>query len=344
MRTHFFLLIACLFTACSTVEYINIETYNPAEVTFPKSVEKVLIVNNAVSQPDNIGFTYTLYGEKQDTLRCDVDSALFKACHSLGKSIVESSFFNDVLLYQEKTRRDNDYLKDEKLTPEKVRELCEQTGTDAIISLDRLLFELEKNVAGLGGGLVAGKVNVKMAGVIRGYLPDRENSLATIYVEDSVFWSEGAENPTILKLYIPSTDEALKVAGEYIGTKVTPYFIPHWQKETRWLFKSEGALWKEATAYVRAEKWEEAAQRWRAIYQKSSSWKERGKAASNLALYYEMNTQLKEAFDWANKSYKLFKENGGEEYNQTNVQQLYVETLGKRIQSNLKLNKQFGQE
>ena len=91
-------LIAWLFSACSTIEYIGIETYNPAEVTFPKSVKNVLVVNNALPQPDSLGYTYKLYGVIQDTARINADSALFDACRSLGKSIAEESFFKDVLL------------------------------------------------------------------------------------------------------------------------------------------------------------------------------------------------------------------------------------------------------
>ena len=55
-------MIAWLFSACSTIEYIGIETYNPAEVTFPKSVKNVLVVNNALPQPDSLGYTYLVPG------------------------------------------------------------------------------------------------------------------------------------------------------------------------------------------------------------------------------------------------------------------------------------------
>ena len=126
MRTTLYLLMACLFSACNTIEYIGIETYNPAEITFPKNVDKVLIVNNAVPQPDDVGYTYNLYGTVQDTARAHADSALYDACHSLGKSIVDVSFFNDVLLYHDGTRQDTKYLVDEKLTPETVKELCRE--------------------------------------------------------------------------------------------------------------------------------------------------------------------------------------------------------------------------
>lgn len=343
MRTLLYLLIACLFSACSTIEYIGIETYNPAEVTFPRSVGKVLIVNNAVPQPENVGYTYNLYGTVQDTARARADSALFDACRSLGKSIVDVSFFNDVLLYHDGTRQDGKHLVDKKLTPGTVKELCDETGTDAIISFDRLLFRMEKNVVAFAEGFVAGGVDVHISGVVRSYLPARDNPLATVYMEDSVFWSESADNMELLKLYLPTPDEALRAAGQYIGAKVTPNFVPHWENETRWFFKGEGARWKEATAYALSDKWEEAALRWRQIYTKSSGWKERAKAASNLALYYEMNTQLKEAFDWATKSYNLFNSKKGEDYKYTKMQQLYLDALGGRIQSDQKLNKQFGQ-
>ena len=97
------------------------------------------------------------------------------------------------------------------------------------------------------------------------------------------------------------------------------------------------------TAYALSDKWEEAASRWKHVYENSSRWKERAKAASNLALFYEMKTQLKDAYDWAAKSYEIFNNKKGEDYNYTKMQRLYVEALGKRIRSDQKLNKQFGE-
>ena len=129
-----------------------------------------------------------------------------------------------------------------------------------------------------------------------------------------------------------------------MGTKATPNFVPHWNNETRWLFKGVGARWKEAAAYVASDKWEDAASRWTYIYERAPSWKERARAASNLALYFEMGTQLQTALEWAEKSYRLFLENEGEEYGYTKMQQFYVNALRGRILANQKLNGQFGQE
>lgn len=107
MRSILFIGIAGLLSACSTINYVGIETYNPAEVTFPENVAKVLIVNNAVPQPEDAGYEYTLQGEKQDTCKAKADSALFDACRTLGEAIVEASYFNDVLLYHDGFERIN---------------------------------------------------------------------------------------------------------------------------------------------------------------------------------------------------------------------------------------------
>lgn len=344
MKTLFYLLFACLLAGCSPINYVGIETYNPAEITFPKNVRRVLIVNNAVPQPDNVGYQLKLFGTVQDTARAEADSALLNVCTSLGKSIFDVSYFDDVLLYHDPIRKDTRYLVDDKLSAEQVEALCKETETDAIISIDRLLFEMNKNVVSFADGFVGGEVDVKIAGVARSYLPGRNRPLATVLVNDSVFWSETADNMELLNIFIPSPTKALQAAGSYIGEKLAPNFVPHWENETRWYYSGLTSSWKEASAYVNARNWEAAAGRWRIIYKTSSNWKNRAKAASNLALYYEMGTKLEDACEWAAKSYDLFEKNKGGDDRYTQIQKLYLNALQARLQSDKKLKMQFDGE
>ena len=286
MRSILFIGIAGLLSACSTINYVGIETYNPAEVTFPENVAKVLIVNNAVPQPEDAGYEYTLQGEKQDTCKAKADSALFDACRTLGEAIVEASYFNDVLLYHDGVRKDNQAFLDTKLTQGQVASLCDETGADAVISIDRLLFDMKKSVGTLGEGYVMGMIDVQMAGVIRSYVPDREAPLATVHMKDSIYWAESADYMPILDKVLPSPENALRGAGKYFGAK----------------------------------------------------------AASNLALCHEMRGALKEAYEWAHKSYDLFKRNNGDNDKSTKLLELYVQALAERIRSDKKLNVQFGED
>ncbi|MGM9760656.1 MAG: DUF6340 family protein [Parabacteroides sp.] len=331
-----------LLAGCSTISYVDIQTCNPAEITFPEQVGQVLVVNRAVAQPADRGYVYQLAGVKQDTCRVYADSALMDASRALGKALVEGEYFNDVLLYNDPLRTDAAFWDDAKMERSQIDSLCEATQVDALITVDRLLFDMEKKVDTYAEGCF-GEIQVKMGGVVRAYLPGRDNPLATVYVNDSIYWSEVAGNVKMLNLLLPSPDEALRTAGTYIGQKMSPNFIPHWENETRWYFSSSGTPWKEAAAYAAVEKWDEAAARWRVLYDKGRG-KTKARAASNLALSEELKGNLSQAHEWAEKSYELFLKDAGEENTYTQLLKVYVDVLADRVRKDKKLNVQFGEE
>jgi len=341
----YLLFVIVLCTACSSIKFIDIETYNPAEVTFPGNVSNILLVNNAVPQTPNSGYTYTLYGVEQDTCRAQADSALFDAPRTLGKQIADADYFEDVLLYHLPTRKDTVFLADGKFTSQQVKDLCAETGTDAIISFDRLLFSMKRDVVAFSEGYVSGSIHVDIKGLVRAYIPERENPLVTIVVADSVGWLEFANNlETLEMVFLPTPENTLRVAAAYVCNGITPNFVPHWNSEKRWYYKGSGSSWKKATAYASAEKWELAAERWANIYESASDKTVKAKTASNLALSEEMKGNFQKAYEWATRSQELFKEKKGESSNHAQLLTLYANTLKERIQSDKKLNIQFGEE
>jgi hypothetical protein len=320
---------------------MEIEAYNPSEVTYPESVHKILIVNNALPQPPDAGYEFTFLGQAQDTCTANVDSALFDASRALGVAIAETNFFDDVLFFHEGTRKDNSFLEDIRLSRDVVESVCEETGVDAVISFDRLLFATKKKVAIFAEGYVTGVIDIVMTGVMRSYLPGRTNPLVTIMVSDSVSFYEEAYNVELLSALLPSTDEALRIAGSYIGKKVYNAFVPHWETGLRWYFTGIGARWKEATAYTGSEKWDKAAERWQYIYDHTTNSANKAKSAANLALAAEISGDFEKALEWAKISHALFAENKGNENSHTLKQELYIATLEKRIVNDRKLNLQI---
>lgn len=329
-------------SACTTINYVGIETYNPGEVTFPENVTKVLIVNNAVPQPEDMGYTYRLQGEKQDSCTARTDSAIFDACRSLGIAIVDASYFNDVLLYHAATRRDHQALSDKKLTQKQVAELCEENDVDAVISIDRLLFQMTRDERVLHEGFAIGMIDVKMSGVIRSYIPERETPLATVLIQDSLYWTESATYLSTVNRMLPTPDDALRTAGQYIGANAYINFVPHWVKETRWYYTGFSSSWKEASAYASMKNWDRAEEKWNQIYRSSKSWKSQAKAASNLALCYEINGDLEKAYEWAHKAYTLFEGKENEDEKTAHLLNLYVNALSERLRLDKKLNTQIG--
>lgn len=334
--------LSFLLTACGGINYVGIETCNPGEVTFPQDVRKVLMVNNAMAQPEKSGYTYSLLGVVQDTAQAKADSALFDLCAACGTSMLDASYFEDVLLFHDPLRDSGSSLMNRKLTRDQVASLCRSNGADAIISLDKMLFAMEREDVNVGAGFLSGTITVKMQGIMRAYLPGRDNALATVLIEDSVEFQQAAENLRMLNYYLPTANEALRIAASALGGKVSGYFVPHWSEETRWYYNNANSRWKEAAAFASSSKWEQAEAIWKRVFEVASSKSQQAKLASNIALCYEMQSQLKSAHEWAQKSYELFLASEGEKNRNTELLKAYAEVLKERILADKKLNTQIG--
>lgn len=331
-----------LLTACGGINYVGIETRNPGEVTFPRDVRKVLMVNNAAAQPEKSGYAYTLLGVVQDTARARADSALFDLCAACGTSILDAGYFDDVLLFHDPLREpESDFMADRKLTRDEVASLCHSNGTDAVLSLDKMLFAMKREDVNVGPGYLGGTITVKMQGMMRAYLPDLDNALATVLIEDSVEFQQAAEDLRMLDYYLPTADEALRIAASALGEKVSGYFVPHWSEETRWYYNNAGSQWREAAAFVSSGKWEEAEKIWKRLYEATSSKARRARLASNIALCHEMQSRLEQAHEWAQRSYELFLESEGGKSRNAGQLDAYAGVLKERIRANEKLNGQI---
>lgn len=338
----FIAFIALVLTGCGTMNYVNIETFKPAEITFPSMVSKVLIVNNAVPQPEQSGYEYKLMGAVQDTARAKADSALFDIARTLGLTILDTNYFNDVLLFHESTRKDQNYLEDRKLTQEAIQALCDETGADAVISVDRLLFDMSKDIISFANGFYFGVVNVKATSTMRAYVPTRETPLATVLLSDSLSWNEQGESIREVNYYLPSPEEALRETANYLGEIAAPNFVPHWNTEVRWYYTGINTEWKLASAYAATQKWDMAEEKWLLAFKGTKNETAQAKLAANIAFAKEMQGFYPEALEWAEKSIALFKKKG-ETTRDYKLMSQYVLTIKERINENRKLNIQIGE-
>lgn len=331
-------LLVTILAGCNSINYITIETYNPAEVTYPSNTKKVVIVNNAVPQPGEIGFEYKFLGRNVDTCTIRTDSVLPGACQALAASLSDQKYFNDIFLYREPIRTDDVYYQDSKLSAETVNNICNEAHADAVISIDRMLFFTKKQIIASPYD-ITGTININISAVIRSYLPGRNLPLATVHLEDSVYWYENASNLTMLELLLPSNENAIRVASQYLAFSSFRNFVPYWKQDERWYYTGISSRWKEATAYASKDKWEQAGNCWLRIFNTEKNKSAKAKLAVNLALYYEIKGNLTKALEYAIQAHELFSA----ETNAKNTEQAmrYQEILTNRIHSDKKLNMQF---
>ncbi len=247
-------LCSLLFISCSSLRYVEIETYNPSVITLPKTVRNVLILNNAVTQPA-VSYEPALANRKESAIKANADSTASDFCRVLGERIVDAPRFDDVRLYKGSFRTDHSFVSEQRLTDEQVRELCKTEGVDAVISLDRLLFKMKGFLAPFADTPLE-SVKVEVLGTVRIAVPDVSLPVNTVLLSDTIdtdlSWDSG-EGETVLKGL--DLDLLLRDVSVYLADETSMNFVPYWETDSRWYYTASGAAWKEATAYAAADNW-----------------------------------------------------------------------------------------
>ena len=334
------LFIVFSFASCQSYRTIGIEMFQPASITFPPDIRTVMIIDNAVQQPDDFGHQLLYFQNQDSTLSIPADSMAYYFCLSLGKAIAGSPLFDDVRLCEDTLRYDTDFYLSQPFTSRKVQSLCDAYQVDALISLDKLIFKtvlLFKNTYTYSDWNI---LSVEVAGELKAVWPEI-NKAFTIPFVDSLIWS--LDYYTTEPFSVQDIQYCMRYLSEYVAQNMHVHFVPHWVSDERWFYTSIYADWKRATAYAAAEKWELAANSWLPLFEKTNKKSQKARLASNLALVHEMNGDFMKALAYAEIAYSIVKEITAEDDKYRNMQRKYLELLTKRLEDDQKLSEQLGE-
>ena len=336
MKYIFALISLIALTSCATTNYMTIEIKEAAAVTFPNNVKNVLIVDNTVLETD-----------AEDS---DPDSKLAIISNDSAKSIMLSSlkqfmneekYFDNVDIYPQRVNNYSSIEEAKPLSSSKVRSLCRDNNADAIISLD-----LHMVSAGVESESVYyfndySLLNAQIGNILRVYGTNGTMISRPIVQMDSLFletsgdWSRNKSRLNELNGLI--SEISVKAADNLTGT-----FIPSWKTQERWFFSDNSSEMKKAAKYVAEEKWAEAADIWRALYDKESNNNKKIKLASNLALANECLDDIDNALAWMSIAFELLPQKSTSEIALLTVK--YGEILNLREKDKSKLYEQLGLE
>ena len=342
MRHLIVFFLAFVFFSCQSYRIVQVETYNPATITFPQDIRTIMVVNNAAQQPDDFGHQLVYFQNVDTTLSVSVDSMAYHFCRSLGKEIAESPFFDDVRLCEDTLRHDSNFYSSKPLTVNNVKWFCDAYDVDALITLDRFFLKTVLYNNSMFDYNNRNYLKIELAGELKALWPG-DNVALTIQFTDSLIWTMDyylpAETFTIQDL-----QSAMRYLSEHTGNKMHMHFVPYWSADDRWYYTHISSDWKRATAFAAAEKWESAANIWKSLYDNTAQKKQKARLASNLALAQELKGDFTKALEYAEKAYMLFCEIADEDDHFRTIQQTYSELLKKRIEDNRKLSEQLQEQ
>lgn len=281
-----------LISIISCTKNVGINVMHPAEISIPKDLDTVLIVDRSKMPKGNgkqIGNVLEgiLSGEP-----IAGDKYGRKGCMDNLEYIIAS---NDRLVIANKEvvvieNSNGNFDNKQSLKPAFIDSLCKKYGADGIIALEHFDSDRALN----GNGVPVGEAYVTTRW--RLYAPNTKS-----FIDEVGFQTYGqGYNTTFVGL--PVQYKAIFNAGAQASDWYIKRIVPSWYRESRIYYYKGAKEMKIAAKHVKVENWKEARFMWEAVVDGTSNPKLLGKAAYNLAVANEMEGNLEMAITWANKS------------------------------------------
>lgn len=332
-----------LLSSCAGIKYLTVETREPAQVTLPANVRSIIVVNNTVEQPKDVGHSVQRVG-RSETSRTSAssDSIAIFYTEALSQFLEEEKFFDKVLYYGEPLRTDADFFQERPIDPASMNEIRNKTGVDAILSLDKLIMQTDMRELYQQQGYVYGSMSGKVHSIIRVYLPTMEGRIPAVRYTDSLHW-EGfniQDGRAYAELMLPSREEAMKQLAVHAAEKMTYVFSPHWVMQDRWYYTLSSSLTREAEAFAGKSQWNDAIGKWQAYYNTQKNDNNKAKVAHNIAMSYEMLGDMEKAYEWATIANDLFVKSTANNSLERKRSLLYKNEIQRRVSNNNSLDMQ----
>lgn len=331
------------FGSCKTLLYTNIEVLRPAQVAFPLDVDNVLIVNNSVPQPENVGHTTRLINEDTRTVELPADSLSIFLTTSLAEEIASRQFFGTTQLIHETVNTTSDYTANKPLSSYNVSRLCTAYNADAIISLNKLeVSDVLEEFYLSGYGFYLLELNTVYHSYWSIQHPNK-TIIDTLQFADTVHWA--AESTSRRRLFenFPKRYDALIDGALYVGGKSANRFIPYWEEVDRYFFVNNNDWIKKGMNAVYEQEWDNAIEIWKQALLETKKKKDRAYIANNLAVVYEISGDIENAYRCMDVSVTSYKELLFSNSKDFRILLGYLQELEQRYRDNLAVEKQVGE-
>lgn len=299
-----YLSLVAVVSSCVSLESLTIDYLQPADLSFPKQIKSVGVVNNVSNIPDNKLITDTVPKSEYEIGRkvSQFNGNPVITTESLAEAIAAENYFDEVIICDSALRAKDIFARESTLSTEEVKQLADELQVDLIVALENIQLKETRLITYYPGMLdFTGTVDVKVYPSVTVYLPTRMKPLATINASDSIFWEEFARTRGILHTRLINEEKVIEEASRYAGDIPVKHLVPYWTTANRYYFTGGSVNMRDADIYVRENNWDKAVELWKTEYETKKK-KKKLRAACNIALYYEINDNLDEAEAWLNKA------------------------------------------
>ena len=297
--------------------HFTIDEYRDAERKELRGVRSVLVVNNALVQPNDFGHSTVLDGDHKSGISIPLNKALLYSLFSLTQTLDESGDFDAVELLDVSQNTSTNYYARQSLSASQVQNLIQTYEVDALLVLNQLVLYdvLEAFQTDEGGQYAYMQAFAQSHWSM--YFADATRRSQTLSYADTLLWESKVEYTRTQALnQLPNREDALLYLASTLGEGLGKSFVHSWVAVSRYLYDIDDTHIKAGLQSFRYQRWEEAIYHWQQVANeeaKSERLKVKGKdnkaaavAAANIAIAYELLGDYSLACDYANEACRLF--------------------------------------
>ena len=297
--------------------HFTIDEYQDAERKELRGVRSVLVVNNALVQPNDFGHSTVLDGDHKSGISIPLNKALLYSLFSLTQTLDESGDFDAVELLDVSQNTSTNYYARQSLSANQVQNLIQTYEVDALLVLNQLVLYdvLEAFQTDEGGQYAYMQAFAQSHWSM--YFADATRRSQTLSYADTLLWESKVEYTRTQALnQLPNREDALLYLASTLGEGLGKSFVHSWVAVSRYLYDIDDTHIKAGLQSFRYQRWEEAIYHWQQVANeeaKGERLKVKGKdnkaaavAAANIAIAYELLGDYSLACDYANEACRLF--------------------------------------
>ena len=300
------LLLLLLFALSSSAQqqwYFSVDERYPAERKQLQNKQRILLVNNALTQPNDFGHTTIIDGESHGNIEVDLSRSVLYCLFATTQTMELTGEFDAVELMDISQNNSTNYYSRKPLTFSQAERLCVDYQADALLVLNQLvLYDVlesfpteEETYYAYLQAYAQSHWTIHYAG---------QSREATFTQADTLLWESRLHYTRAQSLSdLPSRQEALLYLARELGNRIGSSFTPSWQTTRRYIYDLPNL--QAGLDAFRLQRWNSAINQWVTILD-SKDKKAAACAAANIAIAYEMLGDYSSACAYTNEAYRLF--------------------------------------
>ena len=298
------LLVLCsLYVNAQQQWYFSVDERYPAERQQLQGKQRILVVNNALTQPQDFGHSTILDGENKGNVEIDLSRSVLYCLFATTQTMESTGEFDAVELMDISQNHSTNYYTRTPLTFSQAERLCADYQADALLTLNQLvLYDIVESFPTDEGTYYAYLQAYAQSHWTIHYAGQTRE--ATFTQADTLLWeSQLHYNRTQSLSDLPSRQEALHYLARELGNRIGSSFAPSWQTTRRYIYELPDL--QAGLDAFRLQRWNSAINQWITIVD-SKDKKAAACAAANIAIAYEMLGDYASACDYAQRASRLF--------------------------------------